>query len=249
MKTAVAVYTNKAITATDSYSSNIVQISLDAYNAKSTVIVARIQNGSVPPFIGSTIEIQYAFSSLDYSGALYTVPEIFSQDAESIILKFNDKASSVRMHTSGDIPIDGKYLYTWLNFNRNIGEWNATATLNVDAVLSKHSDSFIPKSTTVHTNGYAASLIAKASAGSVLSLIGYNSHSENQFIQIHDSATLPSEGTVPAATIIAEKGNNFGLDVPICGMDFQNGIVVCNSTTGPTKTIGGSNCFFTVSIL
>ncbi len=93
---------------------------------------------------------------------------------------------------------------------------------------------------------YVASQIAKASPGTIYGLTGYNSKGSAQFIQLHDSATLPADTAVPAVVIIVAATANFSIDFTTVGRYFTNGIVVCNSSTGPTKTIGSADCWFDI---
>jgi hypothetical protein len=98
-------------------------------------------------------------------------------------------------------------------------------------------------STNATSTAYASSLILKASAGRLMSVSFYNS-GPAQFFQLHDSATLPAEATVPKSVIyVANKGSG-GWDYGLRGRSFAAGIVICNSTTGPTKTIGAADTFF-----
>jgi hypothetical protein len=103
-------------------------------------------------------------------------------------------------------------------------------------------------STLVNSTAYEASHVLKASAGTLISLIGYNSKASAQFIQIYNSATVPSDAAVPVLTITVAATSNFSIDVPITGIPFTTGIAVANSSTGPTKTIGSADCYFTAVI-
>jgi len=95
----------------------------------------------------------------------------------------------------------------------------------------------------VDSVAYEASHILKASAGTLSELTGYNSGGA-QFIQIHNSATLPSDTAVPAIIFAVPATSNFTINFGNYSRYFSSGIVVCNSSTGPTKTIGSANCWF-----
>lgn len=91
---------------------------------------------------------------------------------------------------------------------------------------------------------YVASLIIKASAGKLYSLNGYNSKTSAQFIQVHNSATLPADTAVPLLVFTVPASSNFSLDFSNIGLPGTTGLVVCNSSTGPTKTLGSADVFF-----
>lgn len=89
-----------------------------------------------------------------------------------------------------------------------------------------------------------SSLIAKAASGNLYGMSGYNSKSTEQFIQIHDSAVLPGDASIPKIVFRVPASSNFTLDFGAYGRSFSNGIVFCNSSTAPTKTIGSADCWF-----
>lgn len=97
------------------------------------------------------------------------------------------------------------------------------------------------------TTAYAASLVAKAEKGVLFNVRGYNSAATAQFIQIHDAASLPADAAVPVAILTVPATSNFSIDFADLGLRCVNGIVVCNSSTGPTKTIGAADCFITAT--
>jgi hypothetical protein len=93
------------------------------------------------------------------------------------------------------------------------------------------------------TTAYAASLVVKAKPGTLFGVSGYNSKASAQFIQIHDAAALPADTAVPVAVVTAAASSNFNFDFGIYGLECNTGIVICNSSTGPTKTIGSADCW------
>ena len=104
------------------------------------------------------------------------------------------------------------------------------------------------------TAAYAASLTVSLPTGKkdigLLRVKGYNSKASAQFIQIHDAAALPADATIPVHIITVPASSDFDInfaDLPNGeGMTMKTGIVVCNSSTGPTKTIGAADCWFNV---
>ena len=94
------------------------------------------------------------------------------------------------------------------------------------------------------STAYVASQIILASSGHLFGVTGYNSKGSAQFIQLHDSATLPADTGVPVVVFYVPASSPFSLSFGEKGRHFAVGIVICNSSTGATKTLGSADCWF-----
>ena len=91
---------------------------------------------------------------------------------------------------------------------------------------------------------YEKGNIAKNTAGVLFGLFGYTSLTTGQWVQVHDAAGLPSNGAVPKIILYVPAAGNFSADFGIYGVGFNKGIFICNSTTGPTLTLGAADTWF-----
>ncbi len=97
-----------------------------------------------------------------------------------------------------------------------------------------------------NSRAVAASLVVKQNAGLCF---GFTVSSvAAQFILVFDASSLPAESTVPLLSFpVAATSTIANAWIPPRG--FRNGIVLCNSSTQHTKTIGSADCIFDVQFL
>ena len=122
------------------------------------------------------------------------------------------------------------------------GTWNINSLTSITNTVTTQGRSL----TNATTTAYATNLVVKATAGTLYVVTGFNSKTTGQFIQIHDAAALPADASVPKVIFYVAGNSNFSFDLGEYGRAFANGIVICNSSTGPTKTIGAADCWFDV---
>ncbi len=103
--------------------------------------------------------------------------------------------------------------------------------------------------TNVSSTAYETGHILKGSPGYLFMLTGYNSKTSSQFIQLHNTTTVPADTAVPILIFIVPASSNFSLDLGKYGRYFSTGISICNSSTGPTKTIGSADCWFDAQVI
>lgn len=111
-------------------------------------------------------------------------------------------------------------------------------------VMGQSVDLGVPNNAVV--SAYAASLVVKAAPGRVIGFTVYNSKGSGQFIQLYDAASLPADNAVPVYVGTVATVANLQVEFGPRGKYFATGIVIGNSSTGPTKTIGSADCWFEV---
>jgi hypothetical protein len=98
------------------------------------------------------------------------------------------------------------------------------------------------------TIAYANSLVVKTGPGILYGFTVYSSNAGAQFIQVFDATTLPADGAVPMTVFTVGATSNLGVNW-IPGRTFHSGIVLCNSSTGATKTVGSADTWFDAQFL
>lgn len=129
---------------------------------------------------------------------------------------------------------------------------NVTISLNDNAIddrvevtiSASAAGSTTPTLMVSHSTAYEASRVLKSTSGNLRMVYGYNA-GPDQYIQLHDASAVPADAVAPFSVIKVDSSRPFSIALDSPGIPFSTGIVVCNSTTGPTKTVGGANCYYT----
>jgi hypothetical protein len=98
-------------------------------------------------------------------------------------------------------------------------------------------------------NDYVPALAASIVLPGHLLVYGFTVYSTKgsaQFVLMFDTGTLPGDGAVPIFPWPVAASNGVGFAFTPRGRQFRTGLVLCNSSTDATKTIGSADCFFDV---
>lgn len=74
----------------------------------------------------------------------------------------------------------------------------------------------------------------------------YSTKGSSQFLNVFDAATLPADTAVPLWSWPLSANNGVSFSWTPSVRQFLSGLVLCNSSSDATKTIGSADCFFDV---
>jgi hypothetical protein len=92
----------------------------------------------------------------------------------------------------------------------------------------------------------AASMVAKAGEGKLFGFTVSSTNAVAQFVLCFDAITVPAAGAVPLFAFPIAGSNIVSAYYGSTGRWFDRGIVLCNSSTFVTLTIGTADCLFDV---
>ena len=88
-----------------------------------------------------------------------------------------------------------------------------------------------------------ASMVVKTGPGILYGVTVTNTLTSAQYVMIFDATAVPSDGAIPLLAKSVPGSDAVGFSW-LPGRTFLTGIVICNSTTQTSKTLGLANCLF-----
>lgn len=98
----------------------------------------------------------------------------------------------------------------------------------------------------VHSLAYEQFHIVTSGPARLFGFEVYSSKTGAQWIQLFDTQATSPSGLIPVAIFTVAATSNLPIAYPWPGRWFNQGILIANSTTGPTQTAGSSDCYFDV---
>lgn len=93
------------------------------------------------------------------------------------------------------------------------------------------------------SNALQASMVVKTGPGILYGVTVTNTLASSQYVLLFDATAVPADGAVPILAKLLPASDAVGFSW-LPGRTFLTGIVVCNSTTNTSKTLGLANCLF-----
>lgn len=88
-----------------------------------------------------------------------------------------------------------------------------------------------------------ASAVIKTGPGILYGLTVTNTKGTAQYVLVFDATSVPLDGALPLLAKLVAASDAVGINW-LPGRTFLTGIVVCNSSTQTTKTVGSADCLF-----
>ena len=78
---------------------------------------------------------------------------------------------------------------------------------------------------------------------------GFSNKGAAQFVQLFDLASVPADGAVPDEIVNVSASSNYSFSFGAVGRWMYRGVVLCNSSTAATKTLGSADTWFSAQYL
>lgn len=99
-----------------------------------------------------------------------------------------------------------------------------------------------------YSRALEASHVVKTGPGILYGVTVTNTLASAQYFLVFDASVLPADGAIPLLAKSCPANDAVGFSW-LPGRTFLTGIIVCNSSTNTSKTIGLTNCLFDCQFL
>ena len=131
--------------------------------------------------------------------------------------------------------------------HQKFSEIDGTFGVNVVGLSSLPSDTATAYSQ-YSSSAAEHSKVIKATPGRLYGGILSNANAAARYFQFFNSTSVPADSTVPVVTIYCPAGQSVSFSfADTDGLYFSTGIVICNSTTQNSKTLGSADSLFNVA--
>lgn len=227
----------------------------DAGQAAGTVVVGQLASSNILDASGGYIATNRD-TSLSFTGTCFTTEIDFpySQFKDS-----KDKTWASKLADVTAVMNNGEYCVDY-GSGTIYGKKTTTASSLTSVAYKKKAESVTLATKLDSTNdsistypvavshaqvtAAAASLVAKASAGTV-NEVRITNGAVAQYFQLHDVSSLPANGVPPKEVVYIAANGVGGWSWPQ-GRVCTTGITVCNSSTMATKTIGAADSWIAI---
>lgn len=90
---------------------------------------------------------------------------------------------------------------------------------------------------------YRNVLRVNSGSGYLFGFTVYSSRVSPQFVLVFDAGAVPADGATAVLVFTVPAASDKAIEW-LRPRWFSQGIIICNSSTAPTKTIGANDCFF-----
>jgi hypothetical protein len=115
-----------------------------------------------------------------------------------------------------------------------------------EGTTEAEQESLGPQPQSASSVALASSIVAVSGQAWLYGVQVNNTKASAQFVLLFDRSDLPANGAVPVASFAAAASTNLGIYYGSLGRWMARGIVLANSSTSATLTIGSADCFFDV---
>jgi len=99
------------------------------------------------------------------------------------------------------------------------------------------------------SNALASSQVGFAGQGRLYGFSVSSTRASGQFVQLFDASAVPANGAIPILSLNIATGTSIAVDFGSEGRWMRIGVVVANSTTQGSLTLGSADCLFDVQYL